>query len=71
MQDVGGAIIYSASDLVGYLECEHLTTLERAAVHRLLPRSDREDPELQVLQERGLEHEHRYKAHLEGIGHNA
>jgi len=30
MQDLDGTIVYSAGDLVGYLECEHLTTLERA-----------------------------------------
>jgi predicted RecB family nuclease len=68
MQDLDGTVVYSASDLVGYLECEHLTTLERAAVNRLVPRPDRVDPELQVLQDRGLEHERRYLADLRDQG---
>ena len=68
MQVLDGAVIYSASDLVGYLECEHLTTLERAAVGGLVERPHRDDPELQVLQERGIEHEQRYLAHLRQQG---
>ena len=32
MQIIDGSPVYSASDLVGFLECEHLTQLERAAV---------------------------------------
>lgn len=68
MQDLDGTIVYSASDLVGYLECEHLTTLERAVFEAGLTRPDRLDPELDVLQERGLEHERRYLAHLQDQG---
>ena len=68
MQDLDGTIVYSASDLVGYLECEHLTTLERAVFEAGLTRPDRHDPELDVLQERGLEHERRYLAHLQDQG---
>jgi len=60
MQDLDGATVYSASDLVGFLECEHLTALERAALAGLTQRPDREDAELIVLQDRGLEHEHRF-----------
>jgi predicted RecB family nuclease len=68
MQKLDGAIVYSASDLVGYLECEHLTTLERAVFEVGLTRPDREDPELDVLQARGMEHERRYLAHLQEQG---
>jgi predicted RecB family nuclease len=64
MQDLDGTTIYSASDLVGYLECEHLTTLERAVLVTDLEKPDRVDPELQVLQQRGEEHERRYLAYL-------
>ncbi|MGZ6213585.1 MAG: TM0106 family RecB-like putative nuclease [Candidatus Limnocylindria bacterium] len=64
MQDLDGTIVYSASDLVGYLECEHLTTLERAVFEVGLDRPERIDPELEVLQRRGMEHERRYLAHL-------
>ncbi|MEP6807412.1 MAG: TM0106 family RecB-like putative nuclease, partial [Chloroflexota bacterium] len=68
MQDLDGTRVYSASDLVGYLECEHLTTLERAVFVTDLERPDRVDPELDVLQRRGLEHEERYLAYLREEG---
>ncbi len=68
MQKLDGTVIYSASDLVGYLECEHLTTLERAAFETDLERPDRVDPELEVLQRRGEEHERNYLAHLQEMG---
>ena len=68
MQNLGGAMVYSATDLVGYLECEHLTTLERAAIDGLVDRPKREDPELEVLQERGMQHEQRYLEYLQGQG---
>ena len=32
MQRADGRLVYSATDLVGYLECAHLANLERAAV---------------------------------------
>ncbi len=68
MQNVDGNAVYSASDLVGFLECEHLTTLERAVFVTDLERPSRIDPELEVLQRRGIEHEQRYLAHLRGLG---
>src|SRR5207237_3765566 len=64
-----GRTVYSATDLVGFLECEHLTVLERAAVEREVERPTREDPELAILQERGLEHERRFLAYLRELGH--
>lgn len=68
MQHLDGTVVYSASDLVGYLECEHLTTLERAVFETGLTRPKRDDPELDVLQRRGLEHERKYLAHLQRQG---
>jgi len=60
MQLIDGAPVYSASDLVGFLECEHLTALERAAVAGLVARPVLDDPELDVLRRRGELHERRY-----------
>ncbi|MGH2489673.1 MAG: TM0106 family RecB-like putative nuclease, partial [Candidatus Limnocylindria bacterium] len=60
MQLIDGSPVYSATDLVGFLECEHLTALERAALARLVPRPIRDDPELDVLRRRGEQHERRY-----------
>ena len=68
MQKIDGQPVYSASDLVGYLACEHLTALERAALHGLTSRPEADDPELDVLRARGAEHEKRYLAELEAAG---
>jgi predicted RecB family nuclease len=60
-----GKLIVSATDLVGFLECGHLTRLERAAAAGLISKPDRsEDPEVELLQRRGGEHEKRYIEHL-------
>jgi predicted RecB family nuclease len=68
MQDIDGQTVYSATDLVGYLACEHLTTLDRAELRDLLSAEERVDEELDVLRERGEEHELRYRAFLEQQG---
>jgi predicted RecB family nuclease len=68
MQLIDGKPVFSATDLVGFLACEHLTALELAAAARLVKRPVRDDPELDVLQARGLAHEHRYLASLEAAG---
>ena len=60
MQLIDGAPVYSASDLVGFLECEHLTAVERAALAGLVARPVLDDPELDVLRRRGELHERRY-----------
>ena len=68
MQLVDGKPVYSATDLVGFLACEHLTELERAAMARLVERPDRPDPELDVIRKRGLQHEQRYLQELRDAG---
>ena len=69
MQNLDGTIVYSATDLVGFLACENLTALEQAALRRDVDRPVRDDPELAVLQDRGLEHEQRFLAYLRELGH--
>ena len=64
MQLIDGQPVFSATDLVGYLACEHLTALERAALADLVKRPTREDRELDIIRKRGLQHEARY---LEGL----
>ena len=64
MQLIDGQPVYSATDLVGFLACEHLTELERAALERLVERPHRADPELDVIRKRGEQHELRY---LDGL----
>ena len=60
MQLIDGQPVFSATDLVGYLACEHLTALERAALAGLVQKPMREDRELDVIRRRGFEHEARY-----------
>ncbi|MDR7505953.1 MAG: TM0106 family RecB-like putative nuclease [Armatimonadota bacterium] len=59
-------MVCSASDLVGFLACEHLTHLERAAAAGLVARPSRVDPELGLIRRRGVEHERRYLEDLAG-----
>jgi predicted RecB family nuclease len=68
MQLIDGQPVFSATDLVGYLACEHLTALERAALAGLVTRPAREDRELDVIRERGFQHEARYLAELRDQG---
>ena len=68
MQRVDGRLVYSATDLVGYLECEHLANLERAAVWGHLNRPVRSDPVLDRIGQRGIEHEQRFLESLHGDG---
>jgi len=60
----GGTLRLSASDLAGYLNCRHLTGLERAVARGELTRPRIWDPLLEVLWERGVRHEKDYVAHL-------
>jgi uncharacterized protein len=65
----GDTIVVSASDLVGYLACDHLATLELGRAQGLWDRPPRrEDPELALLQERGVEHEMAYLERLRADG---
>jgi predicted RecB family nuclease len=63
-----GKLIVAATDLVGFLACGHLTQLERAAAADLIRKPVRDDPEVELLQRRGGEHEQRYIAKLEQDG---
>jgi predicted RecB family nuclease len=64
VQLVDGTIIVSATDLVGYLACDHLVTLELEAATGRIERPERHDPELDLIRTRGFEHE---AAHLTAL----
>ena len=66
MQRIGTQLVYSATDVVGALECRHLAHLERAAVEGHLRRPMRADPVLDRIAQRGLEHEQRFLTELTG-----
>ncbi|MGD0249202.1 MAG: TM0106 family RecB-like putative nuclease, partial [Candidatus Limnocylindrales bacterium] len=64
MQLIDGNPVFAATDLVGFLACEHLVGLELAAMAGLVERPIRLDPEIDLIARRGLEHEARYLADL-------
>ena len=68
MDRIDGQPVYSATDLVAYLACEHLTQLERAALAGLVKRPMRDDPELDIIRRRGFQHEARFLADLRADG---
>ena len=68
MQIQNGTPRLSATDLVGYLNCRHLTQLEHAAARGELSRPKFFDPALEALWERGKQHEHAYVEHLRAQG---
>ena len=68
MQQVVETLVHSATDLVGYLECRHLTDLERAAAFGYRARPTRDDPVLDRIAQRGTEHEERFRDTLSAQG---
>lgn len=68
MQLIDDRPVYSATDLVGFLSCEHLAALERAALAGKVKRPMRHDPALDRIRERGDQHEQRYLASLAADG---
>ena len=64
VQIQNGTLRLSATDLVGYLNCRHLTQLEHAAARGELARPKFFDPALEALWERGKQHELAYVDHL-------
>ncbi len=68
MQLIGGNPVFSATDLVGFLACEHLVGLELALLAGLVEKPVRLDPELDLIARRGIEHETRYLEALERDG---
>jgi predicted RecB family nuclease len=71
MQRIGDRLIYSASDLNDYLECAHLTALNRGAALDEVPRpeaDDADDRRRALLSKKGDEHERAYLARLHATG---
>jgi uncharacterized protein len=68
MRKLGQGFEVSASDLVGYLYCRHLSALDRAVAKGVLKKPLIWDPLLEVLWKRGLIHEQSYLEHLTKSG---
>lgn len=63
-----GTLVVSATDLVGFLECDHLVTLELERSHGLREKPVRSDLQLELIQKRGYAHEQAYIARLRDEG---
>lgn len=61
-------LLFSATDLADFLDCEHLTTLGRRVAVGEMTLRHYADPTRQVLEERGREHEARHLAALRAGG---
>lgn len=68
MEKIGGSFRLSAGDLVGYLNCHHLTALDRAVAEGTRAKPKVWDPLLEILRERGWIHEQNYVDHLTNEG---
>lgn len=68
MQFRNDSLLLSASDLVGHLNCRHLTGLDIEVARGTLPKPAFWDPLLQILWERGARHEQGYVEHLKAQG---
>ena len=56
MQQQHGSTLFSAGDLVAFLECEHATTLALQDLATPLARAQ-DDESLQLIQDKGFAHE--------------
>ena len=68
MQLVQEKILLSASDLIGHLNCRHLTRLDLDVARGTKLKPVRTDPYLEALAERGRRHEEDYIRHLRNLG---
>lgn len=69
MQKIDKNLMFSASDLVGHLNCRHLTALDLAVVNGEIDKPEVwRDPQLEALWERGAIHEQKYIEHLQASG---
>ena len=64
MRLVGELLQLSATDLANHLGCVHLSQLDLAVAERRAERPRRRDPIVELLTERGREHEAAYLQHL-------
>ncbi|NKK60261.1 TM0106 family RecB-like putative nuclease [Rhizobium leguminosarum bv. viciae] len=68
MKTILNQVQLSASDLVGHLNCTHLTGLDLRSMAGELAQPVQWDPLLEILRERGFRHESAYIEHLSGLG---
>lgn len=68
MQVVDGELVVSATDLVGFLHCEHLAWLEKKAARGEIDKPVSDHPMLELLRAQGIGHEVAYLNRLRAEG---
>src|ERR1700722_5834656 len=68
MRVIESVLVLSATDLSHFLSCRHLTALDMAAAQGKLRRPSWDDPLLELLFKRGLDHEKAYVGSLQTHG---
>ena len=68
MRKTAGSLEFTATDLVGFLNCRYLSYLDLAVAEGARSEPDVWDPMLKLLWERGSAHEAEYVAHLTQAG---
>src|SRR5689334_12996791 len=68
MQRIDGRFVYAASDLNNFLECAHLTQLDRLVALGEATAPQRDDPQAELIARKGDEHEQRYLGGLRAHG---
>lgn len=63
MQKIGAALRYSASDIVNFAACRHLTRLDLVNLVTPLPKAE-DSEEMALIQDKGFVHEANYWEHL-------
>ena len=67
MRKMGNRYMYSATDLVNYVACPHITALDRRAFHEELVKAEK-DEQSALITAKGDEHEKRLLASLKASG---
>jgi predicted RecB family nuclease len=68
MDKIDDVVVLSATDLVAHLACGHVTWLDRLAASGEINKPNHNDPLLQLLQARGVDHERAYLDLLKAEG---
>lgn len=68
MKSIRDRIELTATDLVGHLNCRHLTSLNLEVARGVRAKPSHWDPFLEILRERGFRHEEAFIGHLRDTG---
>ena len=67
MHKKGGKVLYSASDMMAFIECQHLVTLNLINLETPLTRAETNE-KTALIQDKGFAHEAGYLSQLRSSG---